>query len=78
MSWDIRPIIKQIRCPALIVQGEADEHATLQHAEDIAAEIPGAELWLIPGAGHMVPQENAELFNSRLLQFLKFPEVIAQ
>jgi pimeloyl-ACP methyl ester carboxylesterase len=78
LSWDIRQNIQQISCPALIVQGEKDEHATPQHAEDIAAEIPGAELWIIPAAGHMVPQENAELFNARLLQFLEFPEVIAQ
>ncbi len=78
LSWDIRQNIQQISCSALIVQGDEDEHATPQHARDIAAEIPGAELWLIPGAGHMAPQENAELFNARLLQFLQLPEVIAQ
>ena len=58
-SWDMRPILRQIGCPTLVVQGEADEHATPQHARDIADGIPGAELWLVPGAGHMLPQENA-------------------
>ena len=70
LSWDMRPILTQVRCPALIVQGEEDEHATPQHARDIAEAISGAELWLIPGAGHMLPQENASLFNPRLLNFL--------
>jgi pimeloyl-ACP methyl ester carboxylesterase len=70
LSWDMRPILGQIRCPSLIVQGEEDEHATPQHARDIAEAIPGAELWLVPGAGHMLPQENVSLFNPRLLQFL--------
>jgi pimeloyl-ACP methyl ester carboxylesterase len=73
LLWDMRPILKQIRCPVLIVQGERDEHATPKHAEDIAEAIPGAELWLIPAAGHMVPQENNLLFNPRLLQFLQHP-----
>jgi pimeloyl-ACP methyl ester carboxylesterase len=69
-SWDMRPVLSQIRCPGLIVQGEGDEHATSQHARDIAEEIQGAELWLVAGAGHMLPQENASEFNPRLLQFL--------
>jgi pimeloyl-ACP methyl ester carboxylesterase len=71
LTWDMRPVLGQIRCPALIVQGEEDEHATPQHAKDIAEAIPGAELCLLPKAGHMLPQENASLFNPRLLQFLE-------
>ena len=71
LTWDMRPALAQIRCPTLIVQGEADEHATPQHAKDIVEAIPGAELWLLPGAGHMLPQENANLFNPRLIQFLE-------
>lgn len=69
-TWDMRPFLLNIRCPGLIVQGEVDEHATPQHARDIAREIHGSELWLVTGAGHMLPQENASEFNPRLLQFL--------
>jgi pimeloyl-ACP methyl ester carboxylesterase len=71
IEWDMRPILSQIRCPTLVVQGEEDEHATPQHAEDIAAVIPGAELCLLPGARHMLPQENMAEFNTKTLQFLK-------
>ncbi len=71
LSWDMRTVLKQIRCPTLVVQGEEDEHATSQHARDIAAWIPGSELWLVPGAQHMLPQENAAIFTPRLLQFLE-------
>jgi pimeloyl-ACP methyl ester carboxylesterase len=78
LSWDMRPIISRVKCPVLVVQGEEDEHATPQHAEDIAKAIPGAELWLIPNAGHMVPQEAANVFNPRLLQFLKQSEAVEQ
>ena len=70
-SWDLRPTVAAITCPVLVVQGMEDEHATPQHAIDIAAAIPGAELWLVEGARHMLPQENAEAFNPRLLEFLR-------
>jgi pimeloyl-ACP methyl ester carboxylesterase len=69
--WDMRPVLGQIQCPSLIVQGEEDEHTTPQHAKDIAEDITGSELWLLPGVGHMIPQDYADLFNPRLLQFLE-------
>jgi len=37
---------------------------------DIARSISGAELWLVPHARHMLPQENVAEFNLRLLKFL--------
>jgi len=70
LTWDMRPLLAGITRPVLVVQGEADEHATPQHAKDIAASIPGAELWLEPGAGHMLPQEMSEEFNRRTLEFI--------
>jgi pimeloyl-ACP methyl ester carboxylesterase len=70
LSWDMRPLLAQIACPALVVQGALDEHATPQHARDLAAAIPAAQCWLAPGAGHMFPQEQPERFNPRLLEFL--------
>jgi len=70
LDWDMRPLLSEISCPALVIQGEDDEHATPQHAIDIADAIPGAELWLEPGAGHMFPQDETKKFNRRLLRFL--------
>jgi pimeloyl-ACP methyl ester carboxylesterase len=70
LAWDMRPMLGQIKCPALIVQGEEDEHATPHHAMDLAQSIPGADLWLVPHAKHMLPQENVAEFNARLLVFL--------
>ena len=69
-GWDMRPVITQIACPCLVAQGLEDEHATPQHARDMAAAIPDAELWLVPGAGHMLPQDFSEEFNQRMLKFL--------
>jgi pimeloyl-ACP methyl ester carboxylesterase len=71
LSWDLRPLLANIRCPALVVQGFDDEHATPQHAQDLAAALPQAELWLEAGANHMLPQEQPDIFNRRLVEFLK-------
>jgi pimeloyl-ACP methyl ester carboxylesterase len=70
LAWDMRNLLGKIICPALIIQGDADEHATPQHAMDIAGSIAGADLWLIPGAKHMLPQENTAEFNIKILRFL--------
>lgn len=70
LDWDMRPLLSGIQCPTLVIQGEEDEHATLQHAIDIAENIPGAELWLVSNVKHMLPQEIPEEFNHRVLSFL--------
>lgn len=70
LGWDMRPSLAGIQCPAFIVQGIEDEHATPQHAMDLAASLPGAELWLAEGMAHMLPQDQPEPFNTRLLDFL--------
>jgi len=70
LNWDMRPLLRKITCPTLVIQGEADEHATPQHARDIAEGIPDAQLWLLPKAKHMLPQENAAAFNKRIIKFL--------
>lgn len=70
LTWDMRPLLRQIACPALVVQGEADEYASPQHARDLAAAIPNAELWLVPGGTHLFPQEEPEAFCRRVVAFL--------
>jgi pimeloyl-ACP methyl ester carboxylesterase len=58
-GWDLRPLLREIACP------------TPEHARQIAAALPSAELWLVPGAGHMLPQEKPEALNRRLIKFLR-------
>jgi pimeloyl-ACP methyl ester carboxylesterase len=70
-DWDMRPLLNQISCPTLVVQGTHDEHASEQHARDLARGIPNAQLWLLPGAGHMLPQDHPVEFNPRVLKFLQ-------
>lgn len=70
-GWDIRPELEKISCPVLIMQGLEDEHATPQHARDIANSIPNADVYLAPGADHMLQQRQANLFNRELIGFME-------
>jgi pimeloyl-ACP methyl ester carboxylesterase len=70
LAWDMRPVLGQIACPTLVVQGMQDEHATPQQALDTATAIPDSELWLARGTAHMLPQDIPDAFNRRMLEFL--------
>jgi pimeloyl-ACP methyl ester carboxylesterase len=66
----MRPLLGKILCPTLVIQGEQDEHATPQHARDIAAGVRHGDLWLIPGVQHMPIHEVPDEFNRRVIEFL--------
>ncbi len=60
VHWNIEKYLPEIRCPLLLIQGEADEYATAGHIRDIARQVSGpARVRLIPGCGH-VPHFQAE------------------
>ncbi|RVW01271.1 alpha/beta fold hydrolase [Rhodococcus xishaensis] len=58
-----------IAVPTLVIAGERDV-IPLRHTELIADSIPGAELMIVPDAGHPCAQERPELFNASVLEFL--------
>jgi pimeloyl-ACP methyl ester carboxylesterase len=70
-DWDMRPLIKGIECPTLVVQGLEDEHASPQHAREIVEAVPNAELWLLPDVGHMPAQDRPAEFNQKILLFIR-------
>ncbi len=60
----------RIRARTLIAAGEHDL-VRREHSEALARAIPGAELWIVPGASHGVIQEKPDLVNRRVLEFLE-------
>jgi pimeloyl-ACP methyl ester carboxylesterase len=61
----------KIRSKALVLGGDKDGPDFPARAKHIADTIPGAELVLIPNAGHVPHLEVPEIFNRELLKFLK-------
>jgi pimeloyl-ACP methyl ester carboxylesterase len=55
---DSRPTLAQIRVPVLVGVGEVDKMTPPELAEEMAAEIAGAELVRFPDSAHLPPMEN--------------------
>lgn len=59
-----------IAAPTLVVHGDADLLIPTANGKLIAERIPGAELALIPGAGHMLQADGGDLIRETVLAFL--------
>ena len=67
---DHTEILRQISCPALVVVGEEDAFTPVGVARYMQERIPGAELTVIPDAGHIPSMEQPQAFNAVLHGFL--------
>lgn len=67
---DITKELHRITARTLVLVGEQDILKPRKYSERIASEIPGADLVVVPGAGHAICLEKAALFNAILLGFL--------
>lgn len=68
---DVSAELASIRQPTLVIVGEEDAISTAAEMSSFASSIPGAELLLVPDAGHMAPLENPAIVNPALLRFLR-------
>ena len=59
-----------IAVPTHFVVGEHDRLTTVSLAQAMAAEVSGAELTVIPDAGHLSNIENPDAFNRSVMDFL--------
>lgn len=67
---DARLHLPALRCPVLVLCGEADALTPPERSREIAALVPGARLQLVPGAGHMLTMEEPEAVNAALREWL--------
>lgn len=65
------PELGAIDCPSLVLTGERDPYCPPRASEMIATAIPGAELMVIPDAGHCMHWELPEKTNELILQFIE-------
>lgn len=63
--------LKRFQAPTLVLWGERDVHFPPQWGERLYADIPGAEqLVILPGAGHLLMEEQPERVAHILTEFL--------
>ncbi|ROI04118.1 MULTISPECIES: alpha/beta hydrolase [unclassified Chryseobacterium] len=71
-NWNIEYLLKNIVCPLLFIQGEADEYGTLDQVEKTVSQISGnAEKYIIPGIGHTPHKESPEQVLNVTLNFIE-------
>lgn len=61
--------VGRITCSTLIVHGANDRIVPPEQARMLAEAIPESELWIAPGAGHMVQRDAPEAFVERVAAF---------
>ena len=67
---DSNPMLPTIRIPVQIIVGDQDAITPPELSEQMHRDIPGSELTIIPGAGHMSNMEQPGSFNDALGRFL--------
>jgi 3-oxoadipate enol-lactonase len=67
---DSTPTLREIRVPTLVVCGSEDVLTPVSESEALVRGIAGAQLEVIPAAGHLSSIENPEQFNLSLRTFL--------
>lgn len=67
---DLRAVLPGITVPTLVVHGAEDRRAPRPVAEALASAVPGSELVVVPGAGHVVNQEAPAALDAVVRPFL--------
>jgi pimeloyl-ACP methyl ester carboxylesterase len=72
---DLTSQLGRIAVPTLVLVGEEDTY--LAESARMAGRIPGAQLVVLPRAGHMSPLEAPDRFEHELLKFLRAIDLAA-
>jgi pimeloyl-ACP methyl ester carboxylesterase len=69
-AWDAWDRLSAVSVPTLVLHGTGDRLVSVENGRRIAQAIPGAELVLLEGAGHVFHSERAEEADQIVLTFL--------
>jgi len=70
-GFDAYDRLGSIRVPVLVLHGTEDRMVNVDNARILAERIPGAELHLLEGAGHLFHSERAEEADAAVLDFVR-------
>lgn len=69
--WNIEPVVSQISCPILAIQGVDDEYGTLDQIHGIKQRAPQTQLAIIPDCGHSPHRDQSDAVMSALGQLIQ-------
>ncbi|MEJ1168294.1 alpha/beta fold hydrolase [Variovorax sp. CCNWLW235] len=67
-------VLPRIKCPTLVLHGEADALVPMVCGQDTAKRIPGSKFISIPGMGHDLPPEVCAILVNHIAPFLHAAE----
>ena len=70
-AYDDFAELAQIAAPTILFWGERDGFSTYEQQQELASEIPGAELSVYAGAGHSLHWEEPRRFAADLANFVR-------
>ncbi|TDD93149.1 alpha/beta fold hydrolase [Saccharopolyspora karakumensis] len=70
MTINHLPQLNRITCPVTVIHGEEDALVPVASAQEVAGAIPGAQLRVMPQAGHWPNRERPTEFNALLREFV--------
>jgi pimeloyl-ACP methyl ester carboxylesterase len=70
LGWSSFDRLHNIRVPALVLHGGADQLVPPENGRILSRKIPGARLKLFEGASHIYPTDEPEASNQEVLSFL--------
>jgi pimeloyl-ACP methyl ester carboxylesterase len=70
MTHDTWDELSGVTARTLVVHGDADLLIPVENGRTLAARIPGAQLAIIPGAGHMLQADASDAVRAAVLAFL--------
>ncbi|WP_108646230.1 alpha/beta fold hydrolase [Polynucleobacter rarus] len=70
-TMDLRPLVKDLQIPALVLCGELDEATPPAMSEELANLLPKASLNILPGLAHVPQLQDPEAFYAAIQDFIK-------
>jgi pimeloyl-ACP methyl ester carboxylesterase len=68
-AWEGDALAAKLRCPVLVLAGEADRMSPPKSGQTLASKIAGARFEVLPGTGHMLMAENPGGVTAALRRF---------
>jgi pimeloyl-ACP methyl ester carboxylesterase len=69
-SWDIRPILPQIVCRVLAIQGHQDEYGTVAQLDTISSIVANSKSIMLDQCAHAPHREHSDAVLSHIVDFV--------
>jgi pimeloyl-ACP methyl ester carboxylesterase/predicted glycosyltransferase len=70
LGSDVRELARKVKCPTLVLHGDADRRVFHDKGKAIAELVPGARLVSVGGGGHLTASRDPVFFNQAVRDFV--------